>query len=52
MLYRYDLNAERTIESCGHCYFKDRTMHLERVLPCHDLIYLTEGEWGIGMERQ
>ena len=52
MLYRYDLNAERTIESCGHCYFKDRTMHPERVLPCHDLIYLTEGEWGIGMEGQ
>ena len=52
MLYKYDLNAERAIESCGHCYFKDRTMHPDRVLPCHDFIYLTDGEWEIGQEER
>ncbi len=50
MLYKYDLGAERALESCGHCYFKDPVPHPDRTIPVHDMIYMVEGEWSIGVE--
>ena len=43
----YRLDAVREVESAGHCYFRIPSVHPDRVMRYHDLIYLMDGEWTI-----
>ena len=48
----YRLDAARTVESAGHSYFRVSSQHPDRIMAYHDLIYMLEGEWGIGQGNE
>ncbi len=52
MYQRFDLSAERTVESAGRCYFKTPAWHPDRILPYYILVYMEKGEWDIGQEQE
>ena len=52
MEFNYDLTAERAVMSSGYCHYKKPSKHPDRVMDCHDFIYMIDGEWGIGQDGE
>ncbi|MBO4547936.1 MAG: AraC family transcriptional regulator, partial [Abditibacteriota bacterium] len=49
---RFDLSAERTVDTAGRCYFKTPAAHPDRILPFFVLAYMEKGEWAIGQDGE
>ena len=49
MSVTFSLAARHKVAAANSHWYHNPTapLYLDRVLPCHDFIYLTEGEWMI-----
>ena len=51
MIYSFSINKTRKIQSASHCYFDKPILHPSRIMPCHDFIYMVDGEWSVKVDN-
>lgn len=52
MHYSFELSAARVVTEANYNTFVNPAFHPDRVMQCHDLLYLLDGEWEIALENQ
>ena len=52
MEYNFDLTGVRNIQEAHHCFFDQPMPHPSRNMPQHDFVYMLNGEWRIGLEKE
>ncbi len=52
MEFSYNLTAERAVTAAGYCHYKSPSRHPDRIMDCHDLIFMVDGEWDIGQDGE
>ncbi|MBR2460142.1 MAG: helix-turn-helix domain-containing protein [Clostridia bacterium] len=48
MLYSFGTDELREISAANYCFFDRPTEHPTRTMPCHDFVYMVDGEWRVG----
>lgn len=52
MRYCFGLEEKRKIQAASHCLFDKPILHPDRNMPVHDLVYMVDGEWTVGMGEE
>ena len=47
MFSRLKIDADRTVVDANYCFMQHPVLHPDRILDCHELIYMLDGEWTI-----